>query len=217
MPPPPAFTTPRQSSAFGRARDARVGWLLARHPATAAMLVGLGWFPTPAKARRRLRRLAARRRVRVVGTVNRTGGRPERVFCRWRPKGDHLLHEVELTELCLRLDAGQILRGPHATDHAVRPDAEVWINGRVYYLELDRGTEGHAQVARRLRVYEGVPHFVLWVCPTAARRDGLRARAGGLRATALFATRAEALAGPHRPVWLDVDGGRAALPREGAG
>src|SRR5207249_5675689 len=122
-----------------RARDARVCWLLGTHPVAAALLVRLGWFPNRTKARKRLRRLVARKRIRLVGTVCRGAGRPEHVYCRYRPKADQLLHEVELTELCLRLDAGAILRGPGITDTARRPDAEVWIRGRRYYLELDRG------------------------------------------------------------------------------
>lgn len=212
---PLACPSPAESSAFARRRDERVVWLLGQHPVTAAMLVALGWFPTRAKALRRLRRLAARKRIRWVGSVARTGGRPEHVYCRWRPKPDLLLHEVELTQLCLRLHAGRILRGPHVEDRTLRPDAEVWINGVLFYLEFDRGTMGYAQVARdRFARYRDRPHLCLWVCSSAARRDRLRARAEGVRATALFATLADALASPHGPVWVDYGGRRAALPRD---
>lgn len=205
----------RHCNAFARERDARVLWLLGLHPVTAAMLVRLGWFPTRNKAIRRLNRLVGKGRIRLVGTVCRKTGRPEHVFCRWRPKTDQMLHEVELTDLCLRLDAGRIVRGPGVTDTYVRPDAEVWINGRVYYLELDRATTGSGKIERdRFRKYEGCPHLSLWVCPTEARRESLRARAAGVRAGALFATFAQAVADPHGPVWVDFDGGRAALPRE---
>src|SRR5713101_6865060 len=96
---------------FARQRDAMAGWLLESHPVTAAMLVSLGWFPSKNKALKRLRRLAQRGRVRLVGSVARKAGRPEHVWCRYRPKADQLAHEVELTELCLRLHAGQVLRG----------------------------------------------------------------------------------------------------------
>ena len=51
------------------------------------------------------------------------------MYCRYRPKADALLHEVELTAFCLRLDAGTVLRGPQLTD-AHCPDAEIWINGK---------------------------------------------------------------------------------------
>jgi hypothetical protein len=205
----------RHSNAYARNRDAKAEWLLGQHPVTAGILAALGWFPSRAKARKRLARLAARGRIRLVGTVSRAPGRPEHVYCRgWRPKADSLLHEVELTEFCLGLDAARIDRGPHATDPAVRPDAEVRIYGRVYYLEWDRGSMGYAQIVRRFRAYAGCPHLVLWVCPTAERREGLRSRAADLRSTALFTTAAEALASPHGPIWLDYHGGRAALPRQ---
>jgi hypothetical protein len=206
------------SNALARARDARIEWLLATHPVTAAMLSAIGWFSTPAKARKRLRRLASKRRIRLVGTVSRTLGRPEHVYCRgWRPKVDSLLHEVELTEFCLRLNAEQIGRGPRTTDQIIRPDAEARINGRVYYIEWDRGTMGTSQIARRFRLYEAFPHFVLWVCPTVERRDRLREMAARLRHCALFTTRAEALRSPHEIVWWDFQGERVALPRQDSG
>jgi hypothetical protein len=214
--PPPACPSPRESGAFARARDERVCRLLAAHPVTAAMLVRVGWFPTPGKASKRLRRLCARKRVRLVGTVSRAPGRPEHVYAAFRPKADALAHEVELTEVCLRLDAGAVRRGADA-DPRLRPDAEVFIRGRRYLLELDRGSMSYGQVARRFRVYEGTRDFVLWVCPTPARREGLRARAAGIRGVALFTTRAEVLESPHGPIWRDYAGGTVALPREGAG
>lgn len=178
------------------------------------MLCGLGLFPTRAKARNRLTRLVARKRIRFVGTVNRGLGRPEHAYCRWRPKIDSLVHELELTELCLRLDGERLLRGPHVTDTTIRPDAQVWINGREYLVELDRGSMGAAQMAGRFRLYEPCSRFVLWICPTAARRDALRAQADGLRSIALFTTFDEAMISPHAPIWLDCDGQVASLPRQ---
>jgi hypothetical protein len=209
--------TRRHPNAFSRARDARVLRLLEGHPATAAMLVALGWFPTKGKALRRLRRLVERKKVRLVGTVSRKPGRPEHVFCRWRPKPDQLLHEVELTELCLRLHAGRILRGPQLEGSDLRPDAELEINGDTYFLELDRGSMGLRQLRGRFRTYEGAGRLVLWVCPTQERLDGLRRQADAIGRLALFATFAEAVADPHRPIWIDGRGERAALPREKPG
>src|SRR5262245_52410292 len=153
---PPLSVVGRQHSLdFGRRRDARICWLLSMHPVTAAMLVRIGWFPSKTKALRRLARLVGRQQIRLVGTVCRKAGRPEHVYCRWRPKADQLLHEVELTDLCFRLNAGRIVRGPHAVDRRLLPDAEVWIRGQLYYLELDRGTMSYGQLARRFAKYEG--------------------------------------------------------------
>lgn len=212
---PPAAGRSQHSLDFARERDARICWLLETHPVTAAMLVRLGWFPNKNKALKRLRRLVARKRICVAGTVCRTPGRPEQVYSRWRLKADQLQHEVALTELCLKLDAGRILRAPSAHDRTVRPDAEVWINTQLYYVELDRGSMTYAQIARRFRKYEGCPHVSLWVCSTEERMEGMRQRAERLRHAALFTTFAEALASPHGEIWRDFHGGRAALPRDG--
>lgn len=212
----PLPTEPRSSNAWARARDARLRWLLDLHPVTAAMLVTIGWFPSTNKAGKRLRRLVQKKQIRLVGTVCRNGGRPEHVYCRWLPKADQLLHEIELTELCFRLDAETIHRGPHVEDTLRGPDAEVWINGHRYCLELDRGSMRLGQiVSQRYRKYEGCLDLVLWVCPTEARRDTLRQRAESLRPIALFTTFAEALVSPHRDIWLDYQGERVALPRQG--
>jgi hypothetical protein len=215
VPPIPAAPLPSESTRFGRARDERILRLLGGHPVTAAILVSLGWFPNKNKALKRLGRLVRRRKIRCVGSIARTGGRPEHVYCRWRPKPDLLLHEVELTELCLKLHAGSVRRGPHVLDRRVLPDAELVINGVPYYLELDRGTMSPRQVVRdRFRKYRDYPHLCLWVCSSEARREGLRSQAESIRSTALFATRADVLALPHGLVWLDFGGNWAALPRE---
>lgn len=202
--------------AIARLRDAQICWLLDSHPVTAAMLIGPGWFLTKKKALKRLATLIKRRRIHLVGTVSRGIGRPEHVYCRWRPKPDQLVHEVLLSDLCFRLDAGRILRGPHGRNTEIWPDAEVCIRGQVYYLELDRGTMGYGQIARRFQKYEGCPHFVLWVCSSEERLEGMRRRAERIRATALFTTLEKARLSPHDAIWRDYGGGRVALPREGA-
>ncbi len=205
-----AYRTPPDS----RTLNAWICWLLARHPATASTLVSLGWFSRNRLAGKRLRRLAERKRVRLVGSINRGLGRPEHVFCGWQPPAEHLLPEVRLTELFLRLHAGKIERGPHVLDTAIRPDAEVWIHGTVYYLELDRGPIGIDEFAQRLRAYEHCPHPSLWLCATEDRCEVLRQRAGSLPGAALFTTLTEALRGPHAEIWRSPHGGRASLPRE---
>ncbi len=211
-------TASQRSNAFARARDARICWLLDMHPVTAAMLVQIGLFPSKNKALKRLNRLVRRKRIRLVGTVCQKAGRPENVYGRWHPKVDHLLHEVQLTQMCFRLDAERILRGPHVLDAEILPDAEVWINGEVYYLEWDRGTIGYTQIVRnRFRKYESCPHLALWICPTEVRREGLRTRAESIRGIALFTTAGEALASPHRDIWIDYQGKKAALPRQRRG
>ena len=205
---------PEQSTAFARTRDGWVLRLLDQHPVTAEMLAALGWFPTRGKALRRMARLVARGKVRVVGTVSLKSGRPQHVYCRWSPKVDQLIHEILLTSVCLRLQAARILRGPRITRTDLLPDAEVWIRNCLYFLELDRGTMSYAQIERRYRKYQGVTEFVLWVCSTDERRDGMRTRAAVVRHTALFTTLSEAMIDPHRPIWQDFAGHTVALPAD---
>lgn len=205
---------PQDSGSYGLDRDARIGSLLGTHPVTAAMLVRLGWFPNTKKALQRLRILAKRKAVTRVGAVWRKEGRPENVYCLWHPKSDHLLHEVELSEVCLQLSAGVIRRDPAIMDRAIRADAEVVINQELFYLELDRGTMRMGQIERRLARYEGSRHISLWICADGKRLEEVRRRAAKVRHTALFTTFAEAKADPHAEIWQDFGGARVALPRE---
>jgi hypothetical protein len=206
------------SNAVARVRDEQVLWLLERHPATAGMLAGIGLFPTQKKARRRLHRLVERKRVRMLGTVSLKCGRPEQVYGRGRWNGTNLLHEVQLTRVLLRIDASDVRRGPGEVDDYLRPDAEVVIGGVRYFLELDCGTMNYADMVRkRFARYRLSDRTVLWVCPTARRRDGLRSHAAGIRDTALFTTLDQALTDPHAAVWMHYDGHAVPLPRTSVG
>lgn len=210
----PAAASPTDSSAVARSRDAAVLWLLARHSATASMLVGIGLFPNRKKASKRLRRLAQRKKVRLLGTVSLKGGRPEHVYGRGHWNTTDLTHEVLLTKVCLRIDASEVRRGHGEVDATLRPDAELLIGGRRFFLELDCGTMGHADVVRkRFTKYQACEDLVLWVCPTVSRMDGLRRNATLIRPVALFTTLDQVLANPHAPVWIDCDDIRVALPR----
>src|SRR5207247_1327812 len=111
-----------------------------------------------------------------------------------RPRSSNHLARERDTWVCWLLRS-------HPAPASLLVDAEVWITGRLYLLELDRGSMGYAQVERRFRKYEDCPHLSLWVCATEARREGLRLRAERLRHTALFTTFAEALASPHGDIW----------------
>ncbi len=206
----------RSSNAVARRRDALLRWLLLRHPATAGMLVQVGLFPSRKKASRRLQKLRQRGEVRLLGIVALKDGRPEHVYARGRWKADNLLHEVQLTRVCLKIDADAIRRGAGETDARLRPDAELLIGGQRYLLELDCGTIAYEViVTRRFLPYRSSPDLVLWVCPTESRMEGLRRRAEAIRDVALFTTLDQALRNPHAPIWVDYDGERAALPRGG--
>lgn len=203
---------PEESAAYALIRDKNVISLLNTHPVTAAMLVSLGWFPTRKKARERLRVLTRSKQANRVGVIWRKAGPPENVYCTWHPKSDQLLHEVELSAVCLRLSPTSLRRGPAIKDRVIRPDAEVQINDDLFYLELDRGSMREDQIEQRMAKYRGCPHMALWVCPDGSRLEVLRRCAEPVVRDALFTTFAEALADPHAEIWQDFKGGRVGLP-----
>jgi hypothetical protein len=205
---PPRNTNPT------RTPDVSVCWLVSRHPVTASILVRIGLFSRNRKAGKRLRRLAEQRRIAFVGTINRGLGRPEHVYCGWRPQREDLFIEVQFTELLLRLHAGDLLRQSYVADTVIRPTAQAWIHGTEYYIELDRGTTELGALAERLLAYERSPHRTLWICPTEDRCEALRRQAGSLAAPALFTTLADAVPNPHAEIWRTVSGAKEGLPRE---
>jgi hypothetical protein len=214
----PPHGRPQTSNARARQRDALLLWLLLRHPATAGMLAEIGIFPSRKKATRRLRKLQRRRLVRCLGSVALKDGRPEHVYARGRWKSDNLLHEVQLTRVCLKLDADELRRGVGQVDPTLRPDAELRINGDRYLLEMDLGTMSYPDIVRKRFIrYRECSDLVLWVSPTEHRMEGLRRHADMLRAIALFTTLERAVGDPHGAIWTDVDGRRAALPRASQG
>jgi predicted transcriptional regulator len=209
------FQRPKSSNAFARERDQQLAWLLERHPVTCDMLVEAGFFRTKQRARKRLRRLVERRQLRLVGTVALKDGRPQHVYSRGRSvKTDNLVHEVLITQLCFKVHADEVRRGAADVDRYLCPDAELFIDGQRFLLECDRSTLSYETVVRtRFAKYRSCTDFVLWVCTTQARMEGLRRRAVELRHTALFTTLELALRDPHAAIWLDADGQQAALPR----
>jgi hypothetical protein len=206
----------KSSNAFSRQRDARLLWLLTRHPATPGMLVGIKLFGSKTRATRRLRRLTERKQLRLAGTVSLKDGRPEHVYCRgarW-VKSDNLLHEVQISRLLFKIHANDIHRGPSEVDRYLLPDAELVIRGRRYLLEFDTGTMSYQEIEEtRFLKYAACSDLVLWVCSSPSRMEGLRRRAAAIRGTALFTTLDDALRNPHAAIWVDFDGERAALPR----
>jgi hypothetical protein len=205
----------RNSNAYARQRDERIAWVLERHPTTARMLVEIGLFTSAARARKRLRRLVTKGKLRLAGTVSLRDGRPEHLYCcgQWL-KADNLLHEAQLTCVCFKTHADEIRRGSDEVDPFIRPDAEFFICGQRYFLELDRGTISYPTIMRtHFARYSMCTDTVLWVCPTVARMEGLRRRARTFQADMLFTTFDLAVRNPHAMIWINVEGTKITLPR----
>jgi hypothetical protein len=118
------------------------------------------WFPSRNKALAGLRRLAQGRQIQLAGTLGRRGGRPEHVYCRWRPRRASFGTRWSRPTLRLRLDAQEVRRGPPSWTCCVLPDAEVLIGGVAFYLEVDRGTMSHRRSRPPLPALRGLPSLL---------------------------------------------------------
>jgi len=93
-----------------------------------------------------------------------------------------------------------------------------------FFLEYDRGTENHEQLARKMDRYRVVQRTalrldaLLFVFPSSARERAVRRSLSGPGFTLATAVRAQALHDPLGPVWLPLDDDRRCsildLPRE---
>lgn len=176
-----------------------------------------GLFPNEKACYRRLDTLRERGLLRLIGEVMiGDTGRPEKVFCNgWKPKQDHLRHEVLLTDFLLLYPEAEVVRG-WSVDKRVRPDAEMTLFGRRFFVELDTGEQSYAQVQRRQRqAYADVQDFLLYVTMSERRLEGLLTHADQVKGIALFTTLDKAKSDPRGPIWVDGFGETAALGQGG--
>ncbi|MCA9047180.1 MAG: hypothetical protein KDA89_00530 [Planctomycetaceae bacterium] len=140
-------------------------------------------------------------------------GRPVDVYCNgWRPKADHLEHELCLTDFLLKYPTADIVRGPEVDDR-IRPDATMQLDGRTFHVELDTGLESHSQVRRRQQLgYTGVEDFVLYIALSERRCEALiRNVHDAAKPIALFATLQTAVRSPRGEIWRDAFGKSASI------
>lgn len=137
--------------------------------------------------------------------VNDTG-RPERVYCNgWKPKPDQLRHELLLTDFLLCYPEADVLRG-WLVNKRIRPDAEMMLQGRLFYVELDTGHQSYSQVRRRQRVYAGVEELLLYVTLKQSRKAGLIRASKSVSSIALFTTLAQVQTDPCGAIWESCSG-----------
>lgn len=146
--------------------------------------------------------------------------RPLDVYCNgWQPQPAKLRHEKLLTDMLLAMGDIEICRG-YEVNSDVEPDAELWINGRHFYVEMDTGTMSHWHLKRKWikrysrvieRVRTGSKEFLLVVCVTERRLKGLIERSEPVREIALYSTVERVMNNPWGKVWLDGNGNEGAL------
>ena len=114
--------------------------------------------------------------------------------------------------------AKKIVRGPtvHST---IRPDAEMSIGSKRFFVELDTGEETHRQVRlkwsqnyRKIRFGQHAD-FLLVVTLKKSRIPELARNAKQVSSLALFTCLDDVLADPHGKVWSDFNGKLARIPK----
>lgn len=171
----------------------------------------------------------------MIGTINSEGGRPLNVYAnRLRPAVDTLRHEVLLTDVLLQYEEqADCVRDPKRINKRIRPDAEMWVANRLFYVELDTGTESHRQVAERQSLYEITANllpetdangnlrygdidsledvFVLFVTTSERRLENLIEKSDRLAPLAMFSTVGRVADDPYGCIWHTCDGKQVSL------
>jgi hypothetical protein len=162
------------------------------------------------RAHRWLVRQRRRKRIRVVGVVQRRDtGRPELLYGRPFPRGMEE-HEVRVTDLAL-----YFLKYPFSREAKVgrtHADAVMTLEGgRRCFIEVDNSENMTAkQMTAKWRRYEGTEGDILVVCVTEGRMQRLRAGAELVKDRALFTTFARLQSAMTEP-WVDWFGNTVRL------
>lgn len=138
-------------------------------------------------------------------------GRPQTVIANtWRPKPDQFRHDILLTDFLLCYPDAEIVRGP-AVDKHIRADAEMIMNGHMFFVELDTGSEPYSKVERRQNSYRAVTDFLLYVTLSERRMQGLVKHSERVKNIAMFTTLDAVLRAPNGQIWTDGFGIRGSI------
>lgn len=144
------------------------------------------------------------------GTIG-SDGRPEIFYYRHHlPK--HLWnHEIGISHFFESL--GWIHgRRHHDVNPEIRPDAEILINGNLYFLEWDTGTESRKQWIKRISHY--TDNFTLLVVTRdTKRKKDLVSWSGSLEDSVYLTTMEQALQTPYETIWEALDGSKYPLEK----
>ena len=159
-------------------------------------------------------KLSKRGQIRYVGSyMEKESGSPRKVFCNgWRPPVDTLPHEIMGTRFLLKYDLDKCVRG-YDVDKRTRADAEIWMGGRKYLVEIDTGKVKYRRIQARWRKYRGVEDFLLVVTSTEDRMKRVIEHSSEVAGIALFTTLDKALDDPYGVIWVDCFGKEVALPK----
>lgn len=136
-------------------------------------LLQIRLFGTRQVAQRRLRKLEEDGRLRFAGRVSLNGHKPVHLWCNRRIPQARLRHELDVMRVFLAYWPRAYALTGEDVDPRYRADMELTMGnpgeGRVYFVEVDEGTEALSQVRRRLASYDESSRAVLFVTPTITR------------------------------------------------
>ncbi|HYH66531.1 MAG TPA: hypothetical protein VD866_17690 [Urbifossiella sp.] len=156
-----------------------------------------------------------RRKVRMLGIVQRRGrGRPEYVYGR-RCKLRELEHEVRVTDVALMYrDLWTFTRDEEVGEGKTKtiPDAGMTNGRKRAWLEVDNlGKQSRKQYAVKWAAYSCVGDFVLVVCTSEKRMQQVRSWCPAALHDRVLLTTFDRLASDAAEPWIDCAGEPAEL------
>lgn len=172
-----------------------------------------GCFPSKAACYKKIQKLVRQKKLRRVGTVMMNdSGRAEDVFCNWTPALNQLRHDLLTTDFALCYPQATFVRGWKHINRKYRADAEMTLDGTLYFFEMDTGSEGYDKVRQRQRAYASVGEaFVLYVTLSERRLKRLIRESEAIKEVGLFTTLERVMAEPGGVIWEDWFGNWAAI------
>lgn len=172
-------------------RDEEIERRVKIHPITAEDVFDL--FSSKAAAYRRFAKLRKRKRIKKVGYARlNEDGRPQTVFCGWRPKADWMEHEILLSKFCLWVEreygdeVENILRG-NEVDKKQKADAELFLAGKHFPTEMDTGSMSSQKVKSRWNTaYRDCEDTVVVLTLDENRRKWMIERSEAIQEIAIF-------------------------------
>lgn len=162
--------------------------------------------------------------IRIHGTVPGDVGSPPRNMYGIEPVHPQLLvHEWMMTRYWKALGwPSGVARLSDVEDvpvarngsvsYRIRPDAaRVFPNGKIRWYELDRATEGRAEIDRKVEAYADKKRAVLFITVSDVRLQKLRRWTEALRGFAFFSVWNALVRDPRGPQWIDHAGNRVSL------
>ena len=159
---------------------------------------------------------------------SKENGRPQYVYAnKLNPAPKDIWHEVLVTDFLLEYEEGAVMyRQPSVVNQHLHPDAEMILSGKLFYIEVDSGTETHTQVAEQLQHYTSQSNllpangkhperyqtfqledvFLLLVTSSETRLENLKETCKPVQTIVLLSTLERVINDASGDIWEAIDG-----------